>query len=65
MQSLILAGGLGTRLGPLAGDTAKPMQPVAGHPFLELLVRYLAAQGIAEFIMCVGHQAESIRRALR
>ena len=61
MQSLILAGGFGTRLGPLAGDIAKPMQPVTGRPFLELLLRYLAGQGIADFVLCVGHQAESVR----
>jgi NDP-sugar pyrophosphorylase family protein len=61
MQSVILAGGLGTRLGPLGADTAKPMQPVAGRPFLELVMCYLAAQGVADFVLCVGHRADQVR----
>ncbi|MEO8246778.1 MAG: nucleotidyltransferase family protein [Chloroflexota bacterium] len=61
MQTLILAGGLGTRLGSLASDTPKPMLEVAGRPFLELQLRYLASQGIRDVVLCTGHRAERVR----
>ena len=35
MQAVLLAGGLGTRLGPLTKETPKPMVGVAGRPYLE------------------------------
>ncbi len=61
MQTLILAGGLGTRLGSLAADTPKPMLEIAGRPFLELQIRYLAGQGISDVVLCVGHLAGRVR----
>ena len=42
----ILAGGQGTRVRHILGDTPKPMAIVAGRPFLEWVVRYLTAQGV-------------------
>ena len=36
-QAVILAGGMGTRLGPLTADTPKPLLYVGGRPFLERL----------------------------
>ena len=57
---VILAGGLGTRLGALAEGLPKPMVPVGGRPFLEHVVRQLAAQGFGEILLLVGHKAELI-----
>ncbi|HEY8847711.1 MAG TPA: sugar phosphate nucleotidyltransferase, partial [Thermoanaerobaculia bacterium] len=37
MKVAILAGGLGTRLGALTRDLAKPMIPIGGRPFLEFV----------------------------
>lgn len=58
---VILCGGLGTRLGPLSEGLPKPMLPVAGRPFLEHILRQLAAQGFDEVLLLVGHRAELIQ----
>ena len=58
--AVILAGGLGTRLGPLAEGLPKPMIPVAGRPFLEHVVLQLAAQGFEEILFLVGYRAEVV-----
>src|ERR1019366_7151642 len=44
VQAVILAGGLGTRLGPLTRKMPKPMVPVAGVPYLEHQLRLLARE---------------------
>ncbi len=48
ITAVILAGGFGTRIKHLLGDLPKPMAPVNGRPFLEWVVRYLAAQKIRQ-----------------
>jgi len=55
MQAVILAGGLGTRLGELTTKTPKSMVPVEGRPFLFYLLRLLRAQGIKDIVLCIGH----------
>lgn len=57
---VILAGGLGTRLGALAEGLPKPMVAVGGRPLLEHVVRQLAGQGFPEVLLLVGHRAEVI-----
>lgn len=57
---VILAGGLGTRLGALAEGLPKPMVAVAGRPLLEHVVRQLASQGFPEILLLVGHRAGAI-----
>lgn len=47
-QSVILAGGRGTRLLEITKDIPKPMVPFHGKPFLEYLLVYLNQQGISE-----------------
>ena len=37
-QAVILCGGLGSRLGALAAETPKPLLPVDGIPFLDVLL---------------------------
>lgn len=61
IPAVLLVGGLGTRLqSVLPSATPKPMAPVGGTPFLELLVLQLRSQGIRRVVMCTGHRAEQI-----
>lgn len=64
MNAFVLAGGLGTRLRPRFGDLPKPLAPLGGRPFLARLLEWLAAGGIHEAVLCVGHGAEQVRAAL-
>jgi len=59
-QTVILAGGLGTRLRPLTDDRPKSMVEVRGKPFLQLQIALLRGQGLTRFVLCVGHQADQI-----
>jgi len=60
MKVVILAGGLGTRLGKITETIPKPMVPVADKPFLQFLLDYLIKQGISEVILCVSYKWELI-----
>jgi len=60
MQAVILAGGLGTRLGELTRDTPKVMIPFAGRPFLYYVLRLLERQGIKDTVICTGYLGEQI-----
>jgi NDP-sugar pyrophosphorylase family protein len=60
ITAVILAGGFGRRIQHLLPDLPKPMAPVNGRPFLEWVVRYLAAQKIRRVILSTGHLAETI-----
>jgi mannose-1-phosphate guanylyltransferase len=64
MQALILAGGQGTRLRPLTLTTPKPVVPLAGRPFLTLMLDWLARHGVEEAILSCGFLAEQVRRVL-
>ena len=58
-KAIILAGGLGTRLGLV--DIPKSMADINGVPFLRLQIEHLRDQGIKDFVLCVGHLAEKVR----
>jgi NDP-sugar pyrophosphorylase family protein len=57
---LVLAGGLGTRLGPLARDLPKPLVPVAGEPFLAHPLALLARNGARRVVIAVGHRGHMV-----
>lgn len=61
MEAIVLAGGQGTRLRQILPNVVKPMAPVGGRPFLELLLIRLAANGFTRVVMSLGYLAESIR----
>lgn len=60
MEAIILAGGLGTRLRTLVSDVPKTMAPVAGRPFLEILLAALARKGITKVILSLGYLADKV-----
>src|SRR5689334_24662522 len=65
VAAVVLAGGLGTRVQHLLPGVPKPMAPVAGKPFLEWVVRYLAKQGIRRVIISTGYLAEVVEQYFR
>ena len=54
----ILAGGLATRLKGELEATPKVMAPIAGRPFLQLLLDWLRGYGARRAILGLGHLAE-------
>ncbi len=56
----VLAGGLGTRLAGAVPGLPKVLAPVAGRPFVEHLVDFLAAQGAKRIVFLLGHRAEMV-----
>lgn len=60
MQALVLAGGLGSRLGSRVKEFPKPFLAVDGKPFLIKIIERLRDQGVTDLIMCVGYKAEKI-----
>jgi NDP-sugar pyrophosphorylase family protein len=61
MQCVILAGGLATRLAELTRDVPKALVSVAGRPFADLQLSWLASEGVTEVVYCVGHLGDQIR----
>ncbi len=59
-QTVILAGGLGTRLRPLTNSRPKSMVELLGKPFLQHQIELLRGQGLRRFLLCVGHRADQI-----
>ena len=59
-ETIILAGGLGTRLRSVVSDLPKCMAPVAGKPFLYYVIDHLQKEGIKNFIFSVGYKNEII-----
>jgi len=56
-QAVILAGGLGTRLGAATRHTPKPLLEVAGLPFLDHVLWNVARHGIRRVLLLTGHLA--------
>jgi NDP-sugar pyrophosphorylase family protein len=60
VQAVILAGGLGTRLGEITRRIPKPMVPVAGVPYLGHQLRLLREQAITDVLLLTGYLGEQI-----
>ena len=57
---IILAGGLGTRLQSAVPDRPKCLAPVGNRSFLEIQLGLLAEQGVATFILSLGHLSQQV-----
>jgi len=60
VKSVILAGGLGTRLLPLTKKTPKPMLLLGKKPILEHLIDWNKKNGVKSIVLCVSHLRKTI-----
>lgn len=58
---VIMAGGLGTRLGDLTKDTPKPMLPVNNKPILKHIIELFISHGFTKFMLSVNYKANVIK----
>lgn len=61
-QAIIIAGGVGKRLGHLTEKIPKPMVKVLGRPVLEWQIFQLKKSGVEEIIVLTGHLSEIIEK---
>jgi glucose-1-phosphate cytidylyltransferase len=61
MKVVILAGGLGTRLGQQVETIPKPMVPIGSKPILWHIMKIYSYYGFNEFIICLGAKATVIK----
>jgi glucose-1-phosphate cytidylyltransferase len=59
--ALILAGGLGTRLGEETHLIPKPMVLIGEHPLLWHLMKHYSKFGISRFVICLGYKGYVIK----
>ena len=62
MQALILAGGLGSRLGSMVTEVPKPLLLVGERPFLEYQILQLRRHNLTNVILCIGYLGKKIRQ---
>jgi len=60
-KAVIMAGGLGSRLGKLTEETPKPMLTVGAKPILELIVDQFRAHNIKDLYISVNYRPEKIQ----
>lgn len=62
MDAIVLVGGLGTRLREVITDIPKPMAPVKGVPFLDILLERLLRHSVIErVVLAVGYKREIVQ----
>lgn len=58
---VLMAGGLGRRLGALTRNCPKPMLKIGGKPLLQTIVENFRAQGFYRFFLSVNYLSEVIK----
>ena len=61
MKAVLLAGGLGTRLGEETSVRPKPMVEIGGMPILWHIMKIYEAGGVNEFVVCLGYKGYLIK----
>lgn len=62
MKTVILCGGRGTRLGAHGATVPKALIEIGGRPLLWHLLKLYAHHGLNDFILCLGHLGDAIKR---
>ncbi len=65
MQTVILAGGEGKRVFPLAANSPKPMFKIIGKPLIHHVIDILKEAELKDYIIVVGHHGELIKNYLK
>jgi NDP-sugar pyrophosphorylase family protein len=60
IATVILAGGLGSRLRSVVGEQPKVLAQVAGRPFLAYVLDHLAEAGVRSVVLCTGYKADAV-----
>jgi len=60
-MAVIMAGGLGSRLGELTRDMPKPLLPVGNRPIIALIVEQLRRHGIQKISISINYHASRIK----
>lgn len=63
MKAIVLAAGVARRLAPLTDHTHKCLLPIGGRHLLDRMLDALAAAGIDETVLVVGHCQDQVRAA--
>jgi glucose-1-phosphate cytidylyltransferase len=61
VETLILAGGYGSRLGNIAENTPKPMVTIGGRPILWHIMKIYSFFGFNDFVILLGYQGVKIK----
>jgi len=61
VQAVILAGGLGTRLGEETSIRPKPMIEIGGMPIIWHIMKLYSSHGVNDFIVCLGYKGYMIK----
>ena len=61
MKTVILAGGLGTRLSEETQIRPKPMVEIGGHPMLWHIMNIYAHHGFQDFVVALGYKGDLIK----
>jgi glucose-1-phosphate cytidylyltransferase len=62
IKVVILCGGTGTRLREETEYRPKPMVDIGGKPLIWHIMNIYSAYGYKDFILCLGHKGEQIKR---
>lgn len=61
-RAIIMAGGLGSRLGELTRDLPKPLLPVGNRPIISLIAEQLRRHGIEKISISINYHADKIKK---
>lgn len=65
MKLLVLCGGQGTRLRSVVNDVPKPLAPINGVPFLEILINKYMSIGFEDIVISAGYKSDLIEDFVR
>lgn len=61
MKTVILAGGVGSRLGEETALRPKPMVEIGGRPIIWHIMKIYSAYGLNDFIVCLGYKGYMVK----